>query len=84
MKRRTEITVETEQVLILRRARRATRAWCPKCRAEVGMVAPEDAATLGGLSLRAVCRRVEAGELHFRETADGRLFICLNSLGAQA
>jgi hypothetical protein len=44
------------------------------------MVTPEEAALLTGASLRAVCRQVEAGQLHFRETAHGQLFICLDSL----
>jgi len=44
------------------------------------MATPEEAAILTGFSLRAICRQVEAGGLHFRETANGQLFICLNSL----
>jgi hypothetical protein len=30
--------------------------------------------------LRAIYRRVEAGELHFTETPEGQLLICLNSI----
>ena len=33
-----------------------------------------------GLSLRDVCRAVEANQFHFRETDDGMLYLCLNSL----
>ena len=82
-KRRTEITVETETIVCLRRWSRVALAdWCPQCAAEVKLVTLEEAGLLTGLSLRAICRKVEAGRLHFRETTDGRLFICLNSLNA--
>jgi hypothetical protein len=80
-KRRTEITVETETIVCLRRrSRAALTRWCPQCAAEVKLVTPEEAAAQSGLSLRAIYRKVEADRLHFSETADGRLFICLNSL----
>jgi len=78
-KRRTEITVETEQVLIIRRTGQPMTAWCQQCGAEVVMITPEEAARGAGASLRAIRRLVEAGQLHFRESANGRLFICLNS-----
>jgi hypothetical protein len=44
------------------------------------MVTAGEAAAIAGVSLRAICRRVDLGELHFKETGDGLLFICLNSL----
>jgi hypothetical protein len=43
--KRTEITVETDRVLIVRR-RRSTRASCPECGREVDMAGPEDAEAL--------------------------------------
>lgn len=80
-KRRTEITVETETIVCLRRRSQAALiAWCPQCAAEVKLVTPEAAALHSGLSLRAIYRRIEADRLHFSETAEGQLFICLNSL----
>ena len=82
-KRRTEITVETETIVCLRRrSRTALTAWCPQCATEVKQVTPEEAAMYSGLSLRTIYRKVEADRLHFSETAEGRLFICLNSLNA--
>ncbi len=44
------------------------------------MLTPEEAARLTGLSQRAICRGVEAGAVHFLETADGCLFVCPASL----
>jgi hypothetical protein len=81
-KRRTEITVETNQVTVIYRPKRFVRAWCEGCDAEVSMVTAEQAALIAGISLRAICRSVEAGALHFVEIADRVLFICPNSLKA--
>ena len=83
-KKRTTITVETERVLIIsRRAGRRVRAspaWCAECSASVEMVPPEVAAALARVSLRTIYRWVEADRLHFTETAEGALLICLNSI----
>lgn len=79
-KRRAEITVETEQVVIIRPIEEGARRWCPTCAATVPMVTSDNAALLLGSSLRAICRQVEAGQLHFCETETGRLFICLHSI----
>jgi hypothetical protein len=43
--KRTEITVETDQIWVLRKAR-ARRAWCAECGREVDMVTLEDAGAL--------------------------------------
>ena len=75
----TEIAVETEETVVLR-TRRTYRAWCPACSAEVAMARPEAAAAAAGLRPREVYRRVEAGEVHFHESADGALLVCLDSL----
>jgi hypothetical protein len=81
-KKRTEITMETDQVMVVYMPRGFVRAWCEGCAAEVTMLTAEQAAAIAGISLRAICRSVEAGSLHFRETADRGLFICPNSLKA--
>jgi len=44
------------------------------------MVSPGQAAALAGVSVRTVNRWVEAESIHFLESADGQLFVCLNSL----
>ena len=45
--KRTEIIVETDQILVLRKAR-FTRGWCAECGREVEMVTLIDAITLSG------------------------------------
>ena len=80
MKRRTEITIETDRVFVIRRRTGVQTAWCLRCNELVEMTTPDDAAKLGGISSRTVYRCVEAESLHFTETHDGSLLICLNSL----
>lgn len=86
-KRRTETTVETHEVWVVRRrsgAAGGAPARCAECDARGGMCTPEEAATLARVSPRVVYRWVEAGRLHFTETGDGALFVCLASLGGGA
>ena len=81
-RRRTEITVEIEEVIrAASRRQRLTLARCPACGSEAQMVTPEPAAAVARVTVRAVKGRVEDGDVHFMETADGRLWVCVNSLG---
>jgi hypothetical protein len=77
--RRTEITVETHQVLVTRRRGSLLEGWCVHCDQQVGMILVEEAA-LAGISLHAICRTMRAGRLHFTADASRPSFICLNSL----
>jgi hypothetical protein len=77
----TEIAVETEETLTVRIHRTiATR--CYMCKADVAMVRPETAARLTGLRPREIYRRVEAGTVHFRESVDGNVYVCLDSIAS--
>lgn len=77
--RRTEITVETERVLIISWSRRVFDSWCERCGRETHKVTAEDAARATRVGLRALCSLVEAHHVHFVET-DGALYICADSL----
>ena len=44
------------------------------------MLTPDQAATIANVSSRTIYRRVEAGEMHYLETAEGFLLICPNSI----
>jgi hypothetical protein len=78
-KTKTEIIFETWQRTTIR-WRRQRLDWCERCAAQVWMLAPDEAATLAQTTARAIFRRVEAGELHFLETAGGALLVCRASL----
>ncbi|HXI91929.1 MAG TPA: hypothetical protein VNO24_18085 [Blastocatellia bacterium] len=79
-KTKTEITVATRQRITIRRRSEPPDAWCERCGAQVQMLAPLEVAALLQTTARAIFRGVEAGELHFLETADGGLLVCRNSL----
>lgn len=79
-KRRTRITVETERVLIIRGGNSESDGWCGQCGARVKLLAPETAAALTGLGRRALYRLVETGQVHFTESRDAIVSICLESL----
>ncbi|HWT01844.1 MAG TPA: hypothetical protein VN256_16475 [Pyrinomonadaceae bacterium] len=78
--KRTETIIETHEVWVVRRRAGAPAVWCAECAGRPAMLTPEEAARLSGLSQRAICRSVEAGAVHFLETADGCLFVCTASL----
>lgn len=78
-KKLTNITIETHELLVLRRGS-LVRSWCPACADEVEMLPAEQAAVAAGVNLLSVCREVEAGNLHYTETEGGILLICLSSL----
>ena len=80
MKRRTLITVETDRVILMSGRKVSPVRWCASCAGEARMVTVDEAAVLIGVSSRTIYRRVEADQLHFTETPEGRLYICLDSL----
>ena len=77
--RRKKVTVETERLLVISHYSGA-QGWCEGCSATVKMMGPEEAAAFAGLSQRAIFRLIESSQLHFTETPDGGLLICVNSL----
>ena len=81
MKKRTEITLETDRVLVIRLVEKPVRAWCPGCSDEVVMTTPEKAAALAFTSLPTIYRWIDAGHVHCTET-ERALHVCLNSLFA--
>jgi len=75
----TTITVETETLTIVRRAR-VTRAWCPRCHAEVETVAAAlDAQALAPPAVNPARWAAETG-VHCWASDDGRTRLCLRSL----
>ena len=80
-RRRTVTTIETREVLFVRRLVPETPALpCAECADAAGMLTPQEAARRAGVTQRTIYRWVEDGLVHFAETADGRLFVCLAPL----
>lgn len=80
MRRRTEITIETEEVIVIRQQKRLLRACCSECAQQVIMLTVDQAAAVANKSSRLIYRMAEAGSIHFLETREGFLLICLQSL----
>ena len=79
-RRIAEITIETEEALVIRRASGSVPAVCAQCGHEVSMLTPEEAAILFRIAVRSIYREIEAGQIHFQETATGSVVVCLDSL----
>ena len=75
-----EVSVERSETFTIRRQRSISIRWCGDCEIEVRMADPESAARLFGLSIRSVYLAVETRGVHFIESADGALLVCLRSM----
>jgi hypothetical protein len=64
------------EVVVIRGSRKRTRVLCAKCSEAAALVTIEEAVKMSGLSARAIYRLIEAGKVHFAETADGLALIC--------
>lgn len=71
------------QVVIIRHPGLPGLKKCPDCTESIGLVTPEEAAAVVSVDTRTIYRWVEAGAMHFMETPEGRLLICLNRLVRQ-
>ena len=80
IRRKILVTRETHELLVFTRPGRPERAGCEGCAAVVEMVSLEEAAAASGATALTIYRRADAGELHFAETPEGALLICLLSL----
>jgi hypothetical protein len=78
-RKRIEIDIQTDQVLIIRR-RRATRMWCRECGCEVDMLNLNAAQTLSGLKPSALRQYIENKAWHSSKDQDGQPLLCLESL----
>lgn len=80
--KQTRITVKSSEVTLIRRLQGTAQADCRACQGRVEMATPEQAVTLTGIHSRVIYGWVERAQVHFIETAEGHLLICLNSLQA--
>ena len=74
VRKRTEIIVETNEVVTIRRAR-VYRAWCAECGREVEMVGLLDARTIAGLQGSVIC----PAKWHVQEQ-QGHALVCVESI----
>jgi hypothetical protein len=77
--RRMRITFERERLLVVSH-QKEVESWCEECNARVRMVRPAEAAAVAAVGDRTIFRQIESHRLHFTETSQGAVLICLNSL----
>jgi hypothetical protein len=75
----TDITIETHEVWVIRRQSK-TPVGCAECDGQFTMVTVDQAVDVTHFSALVIYRWVEGGQIHFLETAEGKLLVCLNSL----
>ena len=79
MLKRTEITIETETLLVVRSSE-ARPEWCSRCGQVVAALTVDAAARAVAVRSRAIFRWVEEGLVHYGETPQGLLWICPASI----
>jgi len=79
IRRRTEITVETEEILV-RHAPQIAKRWCPECATEVSVATPEVASAIMSGPVSRITQGIQAGHVHSAETPDGHRLVCMRSL----
>lgn len=79
IKRTIEITVEREEVILIRKPLNRTAAWCAECGANVPMLRLDEAMAVVGASRQEVVRRIISHDVHSTVTPDGGLLVCINS-----
>jgi hypothetical protein len=76
---RTEVTIETERVVTIRR-RRSLRVWCGECGRVVDAIGVEEAGTLSGAQQPDLSDHAGAKAWHVCEGWDGEMLLCLDSV----
>jgi len=79
--RRTEKTVEIHEFYAIRTASGSLPALCADCpTGDAIMLAPEQATVLAHIPTRMIYRLVETGAIHYRDTPNGSVIVCVRSL----
>lgn len=79
--KRTRITTATRELLSIRSEHNSqSEAYCSGCGGSGAWLGLRDAAAVREVSPRELLDLIEKDRLHFRESIDGHLVICLNSI----
>lgn len=78
-KRRTEITIETHSITIIRTNDQRFSTHCVRCEKTVSAFTPEQLAIFMRLDINEICHRIDSGELHLTETGRSVALVCGNS-----
>lgn len=75
----TRITIETESLMIVRRAQ-TVRTWCPNCQADVEVMVLNGTSLAEDIPAAQLQNWLANGRLHFWSSPDGSTKVCLTSL----
>jgi hypothetical protein len=75
----TRITIESENLLVVRRGKTIV-TWCPACCADVEVMMLEGDSLGKDIPSSYLADRLKTGKLHLRRSAEGSAQICLSSL----
>jgi len=80
-RKRTEITIEFDEVIQATcHSNGLSAELCAACGGESFLVTPQQAAVIAGVTVLEINRWIESDMVHFIETSDGFLLVCVNSL----
>lgn len=83
-KKRTEITIETHEIKIIRISGEALRiAFCRRCESESAVFTPAQIAGFLGLSMEEICRMIGSDEYHLIENDETAALVCGNALKSE-
>lgn len=79
MRTRTEITIETERVLLVGHRHQARTFWCSRCGEVRQMLTLAEVTSTTGIAALAIHELAEVCRIHFVLTANGEFLICPES-----
>lgn len=83
-RRKIQITVESNHLLILRQRKTITKSWCEACEMQVEMLTVSDNTDLALTKWRDLVNQAEGRQVHVvRHSETGLTLVCLNSLMAE-
>jgi hypothetical protein len=80
IKRKREIVAERERRVTIRWGSFQPDKFCPTCNGASPFVAVDQAAVIGGTTSLAIYRAIKSGQVHWLETSEGILIVCLASI----
>ena len=74
------VTREVHEWKTIERPRVTEKIYCALCGEQTNWLFPEEAMAVTGVGLRAIFRMIESRDIHFAETSEGFLIVCVTSL----
>ena len=74
------VTRELHEWKTLEYPRVKDKSYCVACDEETSWLVPEEAMAVAGVTLREIFRLIESRDIHFAETGEGFLIVCVTSL----